>query len=129
MTPATGDGIQRLRQVAQRAADLDGAVEFYRDVLGAAFVAKFDPPGLAFFQLGDVRLLLEPAAPSTRLYFAVGDMHTAHRSLLGRGVVFEQEPLVVHRDDEGLFGPAGEEEWMAFFRDPAGNLLAITARH
>ncbi len=75
-----------------------------------------------------MRLLLEPSAPSATLYFAVDDVDAAHQDLRGRGVVFEQEPLMVHRDEAGLFGPAGEEEWMAFFRDPDGNLLAITAR-
>lgn len=48
--------------------------------------------------------------------------------LRDRGVRFEQEPALVHRDDEGLFGPAGQEEWMAFFRDPDENLLAISSR-
>lgn len=126
MTPRPG--IQRLRQVAQRASDLDRAIAFYRDVVGATFVAKFEPPGLAFFQLGDVRLLLEPSASSATLYFAVDDIDAAHRDLRAHGVVFEQEPLVVHRDEAGTFGPPGEEEWMAFFRDPEGNLLAITSR-
>ncbi len=126
MTPPSG--IQRLRQVAQRASDLDRAIEFYRDVLGATFVAKFEPPGLAFFQLGDVRLLLEPSTSSAALYFAVDDIDASYAGLTSRGVQFEQEPLLVHRDDTGLFGDTGEEEWMAFFRDPDGNLLAISSR-
>ena len=120
--------ISRLRQVEQRATDLDRSVAFYRDVLGVELMARFDPPGLAFFRFGEVRLLLEASAPSATLYFGVDDIHATHERLRGRGVDFEQEPALVHRDDEGLFGPAGEEEWMAFFRDPDGNLLAITAR-
>ena len=123
-----GTGIRSIRQVAQRARDLDRAVEFYRDTLGASFLARFDPPALAFFQFADVRLLLEASAPSTTLYFAVDDIEASSEELRGRGVVFEQEPQLVHRDDEGTFGAAGEEEWMAFFRDPDGNLLAITSR-
>jgi catechol 2,3-dioxygenase-like lactoylglutathione lyase family enzyme len=52
----------RLYQVGQRATDLDRAVAFYQDVLGLTFMAKFDPPGLAFFDLGNTRLLLENGA-------------------------------------------------------------------
>ncbi|MEX2279748.1 MAG: VOC family protein [Acidimicrobiia bacterium] len=33
-----------LRQVAQRAEDLDRAVTFYRDILGLRLIARFDPP-------------------------------------------------------------------------------------
>lgn len=123
-----GPGIRGIRQVAQRARDLDRAVEFYRDTLGASFIARFDPPGLAFFQFEGVRLLLEASAPSAALYFAVDDIEASSEELRDRGVVFEQEPRLVHRDDEGTFGTAGEEEWMAFFRDPDGNLLAIASR-
>jgi hypothetical protein len=43
-------------------------------------------------------------------------------------VAFDSEPLRIHRDESGTFGPAGSEEWMAFFRDPDGNVLAIAAR-
>ncbi len=127
MTEA-GTGIRSIRQVAQRASDLDRAVEFYRDTLGVPFLARFDPPGLAFFQLGGVRLMLEASAPPATLYFAVDDIETSAEEVRKRGVAFEQEPQLVHRDDEGTFGTAGEEEWMAFFRDPDGNLLAITSR-
>lgn len=121
-------GVRDIRQVAQRATDLDRAVEFYRDTLGASFLARFDPPGLAFFDLAGVRLLLEPSASSATLYFAVDDIDASFEALRRRGVVFEQEPQLVHRDDGGTFGTAGEEEWMVFFRDPNGNLLAITSR-
>ncbi len=127
MTEA-GTGIRSIRQVAQRASDLDRAVEFYRDTLGVPFLARFDPPGLAFFQLGGVRLMLEASAPPATLYFAVDDIEATSEELRKRGVAFEQEPQLIHRDDEGTFGTAGEEEWMAFFRDPDGNLLAITSR-
>ena len=126
--PEGSPGIRGLRQVAQRAADLDRAVEFYRDTLGVPLVARFDPPGLAFFQFGQVRLLLEASAPSATLYFDVEDIDASFTELTSRGVKFEQEPRLVHRDDDGLFGAPGGEEWMAFFRDPDGNLLAITTR-
>lgn len=72
--------------------------------------------------------MLEASAPSATLYFAVDDVDASFHELRRRGVDFEQEPQLVHRDDEGPSGQRGKEEWMAFFRDPDGNLLAITSR-
>ena len=46
-------------------------------------------------------------------------------ALEARGVTLIQKPAMIHRDDAGQFGAAGAEEWMAFFRDPSGNLLAL----
>ncbi len=39
--------LRHVHQIAQRAEDLDRAVDFYRDTLGVRFIARFDPPGLA----------------------------------------------------------------------------------
>ena len=111
-----------------RAPDLDAAIVFYRDVLGAAFVARFDPPGLAFFDFDGVRLLLDRNATPGTLYFHVEDIDAAVAELSRRGLVIESGPAMIHRDEDGTFGPAGEEEWMAFFRDPAGNTLALATR-
>ncbi len=121
------DGLQ-LAQVAQHAPDLDASVAFYREVLGLPFLARFDPPGLAFFRLGDVRLLLEAGPPPALLYLRVDDIEERYQQLRAAGVSFVDEPRLIHRDDDGLFGRPGMEEWMAFFRDPAGNLLGLAAR-
>jgi catechol 2,3-dioxygenase-like lactoylglutathione lyase family enzyme len=79
-----------------------------------------------------VRLLLDqaesPKPGGATLYFRVDDIHGAYKALRERGVVFDSEPHLIHRDESGTFGPAGSEEWMAFFRDPDGNVLAIAAR-
>lgn len=119
-----------LRQVSQGARDLDRAVAFYRDVLGVRLITRFGP--LAFFDLGGVRLLLEraddAAGTGSVLYFAVPDIRAARDELTARGVAFEDEPHVIHRDDDGTFGAAGEEEWMTFFRDTEGNTLALSSR-
>ena len=120
--------VTSLRQVAQRADDLDRAVAFYRDVLGLRLVARFDPPGLAFFDLGATRLLLEGGAPPALLYLWVDDIDAAYAELQAKGVDFEDEPHLIHRDDDGTFGAAGEEEWMVFFRDSEGNLVGLATR-
>ena len=121
-------GITGLRQVAQHAEDLDRAVAFYRDVVGLPFLARFDPPGLAFFSLGATRLLIEKGAPPALLYLEVTDVAGAVEDLRSRGVAIESEPHVIFVDDQGQFGPAGEEEVMAFFRDSEGNLVGLATR-
>jgi methylmalonyl-CoA/ethylmalonyl-CoA epimerase len=119
--------IEALHQVAQRAEDLERAVKFYRDVVGLDLIGSY-PPGLAFFNLNGTRLLLEKGTSSSVLYLRVADIHGKYAELLERGVNFNEVPHVVHRDDAGDFGPAGEEEWVAFFRDSEGNNVALAAR-
>ena len=51
--------LRELHQVAVHSSDLDRSIAFYRDRLGAELIAKFEPPGLAFFRFGTTRLLLE----------------------------------------------------------------------
>jgi methylmalonyl-CoA/ethylmalonyl-CoA epimerase len=119
----------QLLQVAQHAEDLDRAAEFYSGVLGARPIARFDPPGLLFFDLDGVRLLLDRAAPSALLYLRVDDARAFLEDLRGRGVVIAAEAAVIFTDDEGTFGPPGTQEWMGFFRDSEGNLVGVASRH
>lgn len=124
----TGDTLRltKLHQVALSVSDLDRAITFYRAKLGAEFTMKFDPPGLAFFDLDGTRLMLDAVAEAdghaSPLYFWVDDIHSAHAELESRGVEFEEGPHLINRTDEG------QEEWMAFFRDPDDNLLAIATQ-
>ena len=120
--------LDRIHQIAVFARDLDEAVTFYRDTLGASYLATFDPPGLVFFDFAGTRLLLEKTGPKSSVYFRVDDIKTAYQELLGKGVKFIAEPHMIFRDDNGMFGAAGEEEWMAFFSDPSDNILALASR-
>jgi catechol 2,3-dioxygenase-like lactoylglutathione lyase family enzyme len=128
MVPMKSVSAQSLLQVAQRAADLEASVAFYRDVLGGRILGQFDPPGIAFVEVGGVRLLLDDDSPAATLYFRVDNLDEAYQTLRQQNVAFEAEPALVHRDDAGQFGAAGEEEWMAFLRDPSGNLLGLVER-
>jgi len=119
----------QLLQVAQHATDLDRAAAFYTGVLGAAPVARFDPPGLLFFDLGGVRLLLDRAAPPALLYLRVPDVRAFLDELRGREVPVETEAHLIHTDDAGVFGEPGTEEWMGFFRDSEGNVVGCASRH
>ncbi len=120
--------INKIHQIAVFARDLDEANTFYRDTLGATFLARFDPPGLLFFDFNGTRVLLEMSAPKATVYFRVDSIHAAHEELSSKGVKFISEPHMIFRDDNGTFGNAGEEEWMAFFSDPSENVLAIASR-
>ena len=101
---------------------------FYRDVLELPLIARFDPPGLAFFDLGDTRLLLEAGAPSALLYLRVDDPAATLERLRKQRVVIEQDAHVIFSDSEGQFGPRGEDEVMAFFRDSEQNLVGLAGR-
>lgn len=121
-----------LRQIALPSTDLGKSIHFYRETLGLELIAQYDPPGLVFFQLGSIRLLLEysgTATPSNAvLYFEVSDIQSAYSRLAANGVEFNSAPHMIFRDEKGTFGPAGEEEWMAFFKDPNGHVLALSSR-
>lgn len=123
-----GMTVRGLRQVALHVDDLDRAVDFYVDVVGLDLIARFDPPGIAFLDLGGVRLLLESGAPSSLLYLHVVDVRSETERLRASGVPIESEPHVIFVDGTGLFGTAGEGEEMSFFRDTEGNLVALAGR-
>ena len=119
----------KLHQVAVPVEDLARATGFYGDLLGTGPTATFDPPGLAFFDLDGVRLLLDrQAATGATLYLQVADVADAVAALAARGVEVLEPAHVVFSDDDGTFGPAGEEEWLAAVRDTEGNTVCLANR-
>ena len=106
--------------------DLERAIGFYRDTLGVPFLFTA-PPQMAFFQCGGVRLLVGVppgghAAPrGSAIYFQVADIGAVAETLMSRGVAFQTSPHVVHRTAE-------YELWLAEFRDPDGNQLALMSQ-
>ena len=117
----------RLVQVAQHADDLARAEQFYTDLLGAGPTASFDPPGLLFFDLDGVRLLLDASAPSALIYLGVADVHESVESLRARGVEIVGEPQLIFSHEDDLLGPAGTDEWMAFVVDSEGNTVGLVS--
>jgi methylmalonyl-CoA/ethylmalonyl-CoA epimerase len=121
--PATPPfALDRIGQVAVPVTDVERATAFYRDTLGMRFLFAA-PPGLAFFDLGGVRLMLDgpagaQAGNGSILYYQVADLQAAFATLSERGVRFEREPHLVAKLPD-------HELWMAFLRDPDGNLLAL----
>lgn len=115
-----------LVQIAQHADDLDRAADFYTVLLGQPPVARFDPPGLLFFDLEGTRLLLDRNAPTALLYLRVDNVHDAIERLAGIADVVTQ-PHVIFTHDSDLLGPEGHEEWQAFIRDTEGNTVGLIA--
>lgn len=114
-----------LIQVAQRATDPDRAAAWYTQLLGHGPSARFDPPGLLFFDLDGVRLLLDGNAPSALLYLQVADVDAEVARLTEAGVEVITPPheIFVHEDD--TLGPSGAQEWQAFVRDSEGNTIGL----
>jgi catechol 2,3-dioxygenase-like lactoylglutathione lyase family enzyme len=118
-------GLGSIGQIAVPVGDIERAIAFYRDVLGMRFLFKA-PPGLGFFDCAGVRLMLDAPAKSQAgshgsvIYYKVSDLDAAFETLSGRGVRFEERPHLIARMPD-------HELWMAFFRDPDENLLALMA--
>lgn len=119
----TNIGITRLGQIQIPTHDVERAATFYEHVLGLKLLFKA-PPGLAFFDCGGVRLMLDRPEkpefdhPSSILYFAVPDIQAAHAAMKAKGVTFEDEPHMIARMPD-------HDLWMTFFRDSEGNLLGL----
>lgn len=102
-------------------SNLDAATEFYRDKLGLKFLFAA-PPQMTFYQAGEVRLLIgvpeHPGAKAATVYFRVTGIQAVYETLVSRGVSIPNPPHLVHR-------AANYELWLAEFRDPDGNGLAL----
>ncbi len=116
-------------QVSLESGDIERSVAFFRDTLGLTHLYTFPHPtgSLAFFDLDGLRLFISshddrPPEKSSVLYFTVADIEGTYATLTARGVPFEGAPHLVHRHESGV------EEWMAFFRDPDANLLALMSQ-
>src|SRR6266478_9514605 len=119
--PQTSFGLGRIGQIAVTVTDIDRAVLFYRDTLGMPLL--FQVPNMAFFDCGEVRLMLGLAEKpgeifSSVIYYKVDQIQQAYEMLSSRGVEFEAKPhLIAKMPDHDL--------WMAFLRDPDRNLVAL----
>ncbi|MFL6046183.1 MAG: VOC family protein [Propionibacteriaceae bacterium] len=116
-------------QIAQHVDDLPRARAFYQRLLDTEPAGIFDPPGLLFFMVGSVRLLLEQGATSALIYFKVDDVRATLASLRAEGVEIVAEPEVIFHHSDDSLGPAGMDEWMAFLKDSEGNTVGLVSHH
>jgi methylmalonyl-CoA/ethylmalonyl-CoA epimerase len=114
--------LNQLGQVMLPVNDVDAAENFYTSSLGLRKLYRFGD--LLFLDCAGVRLLVEKSSaqlfvPSASIfYFQVADVRLVYRELQSRGVTFIDEPhLIAPMEDHDL--------WMTFFKDPAGNTLAL----
>ena len=123
MTGLSTTRLSTIGQIAMPVQDLARAIEFYRDRLGIQLLFQA-PPGLAFFQCGGIRLLVEVPQdqefkhPGSPLYFVVDDIDVAYADLQARGVTFRGDPHLIAKMPD-------HELWMAFFDDEQGNTHAL----
>jgi catechol 2,3-dioxygenase-like lactoylglutathione lyase family enzyme len=104
--------------------DVPKAKRFYTEALG---LRVSEANGMLFLHIeGDRDTLVYPKgqdhtpATYTILNFPVADIEAAVDELTRRGVVFDRFDGV---DEKGIF--RGQGPLIAWFRDPAGNVLAV----
>ena len=116
-----------------KASDMDEAIEFYRGKLGLELVWEGEiMPGSreALLQADGGGIVCldeghgEPGDQSP-ISFAVDDVETAVSTLRADGVTFEEYDLPSIKTEQGI-ATIGTVK-AAWFRDPAGNLIAITS--
>jgi predicted enzyme related to lactoylglutathione lyase len=115
--------LSELGQIALTVSDVAAAKEFYHRVLGLKFL--FDAgPKLTFLAAGDVRLMLTSeggagnVGKNSVLYFRTSAIAATHAAVLERGAKDERGPQLVAKLPD-------HELWMAFVRDPDGNLVGL----
>jgi catechol 2,3-dioxygenase-like lactoylglutathione lyase family enzyme len=105
--------------------DLQKAREFYGGTLGPRTSEEY---GLMWLHLAGGRdtLVYEQPDPTpasyTILNFEVDDIDEAVEALAARGVRFQRYDGV-EQDDKGVFREDGP--YIAWFKDPAGNVLSV----
>lgn len=115
--------LDEIGQIAIVVADVAKATAFYRDVLGLKFLFSAGP-NLVFLMAGGVRIMLTTpqghgeVGKNSILYFKVGDLTAIHAAIVGRGATNERSPQLTARMPD-------HELWMAFVRDPDGNLVGL----
>jgi catechol 2,3-dioxygenase-like lactoylglutathione lyase family enzyme len=107
--------------------DLAKASEFYRKILGLEVVET--PEGLSIRVNPGYEVFVYPKqehhtpAGFTVLNFEVGDIETAVDGLTAAGVKFLQYGGDLQTDAKGIF--RGNGPTIAWFTDPAGNILSV----
>jgi catechol 2,3-dioxygenase-like lactoylglutathione lyase family enzyme len=109
--------------------DLRKARSFYAETLGLELVEQ--PEGLSVSLAGGAQLFIYPKpdhtpATFTILNFIVPDVEDAVAKLTRQGVRFERYELPeLKTDDKGIQRGDRGPRAIAWFKDPAGNILSV----
>lgn len=114
--------IQKVGQISVPVKDLNRALEFYKEKLGLSLL--FNTDSMAFFESNGLRIMLslpekdEFTYLSSVIYFQVINIKDSYEHLVGKEVIFIDEPHVVAKMGQ-------IETWMVFFKDTEDNTHAL----
>ncbi len=115
--------ISAIGQIAIAISNLDKSVYFYEKIL--KLKKLFDvPPNIAFFDCGDVRLMLttlqgpEHDHHTSVIYYKVSNIEQIFDELKALQVDIERAPGMVAKMPD-------HELWVGFIRDPDSNLVGL----
>src|SRR6185437_2952057 len=109
--------------------DIPKAKEFYSGILGLE--VKDNPMGLLKLNLeGGNHIIIYPKpnhvpATFTILNFPVKNTDEAVDELINKGIRFEQYDGPIKTDEKGICRSGGKGPNIAWFKDPAGNILSL----
>lgn len=109
-------------QVFLPCTSLERSIPFYRDTLRLPLL--FETNGMAFFQLGNLRLMLgelregQPAMAGGGIYIDAPDLPAVVRNMEGRGIAFRGPAQVLQQTKDG-------DLTLRSLLDPDGNLVAL----
>ena len=111
------------------ASDIPKAKEFYAEVL--ELEVKDKPMGVIELNIeGGNKIIIYPKpnhvpATFTVLNFPVTNIDDAVDELINKGIVFEQYDAPIKTDEKGICRSDGRGPNIAWFKDPAGNILSL----
>lgn len=116
--------LSHIGQIGITVSDVEKVLPFYKDSLGLDFLFMAGP-NLAFLQSGDTRIMLTTPqgggaeiGKNSILYFKTADIESTYQSILDNGGTAERGPELAAKMPD-------HELWLAFIRDPDGNLVGL----
>jgi predicted enzyme related to lactoylglutathione lyase len=110
--------------------DIEAAKKFYGETLGLGFKVMSEEFGVASIETTGGRSTLVYAKPDfvpatyTILNFEVDDVDAAVDELASKGVELERYEGF-EQDEKGIARGGGQGPDIAWFKDPAGNILSV----
>jgi methylmalonyl-CoA/ethylmalonyl-CoA epimerase len=115
--------IEGVGQIAIAISDLEKAIYFYEKILKLELLFQV-PPGLAFFNCGEVRLMLTTLQGEERdhntsaVYYRITEIEAVFEELKALQVDIERVPQMAAKMED-------HELWIGFIRDPDNNLVGL----